>query len=288
MTKPSQDTTPTINSEWDGSRGEKWLAKVVGMEALLAPVDEPLIRALQLDAPYRIAEVGSGGGATALAILHNAPAGSVVHGFDISPALVASARQRTPPGQRNLAFHVADMATATPPSEPYHRLVSRFGVMFFDDAPAAFANLVRWLAPGGRFAFAVWGPPPDNACMTTVRDVVAEIVAVPPPDPEAPGPYRYADASKLLRLLERAGFSELEAREWRGLLPIGGELSDADSAAFALAAFSTFGDLLARAGAEALQTAQRSLTTRFSRHHHDGAVRLGACIHIITGTRSAY
>ena len=54
----------------------------------------------------------------------------------------------------------ADMATATATDGPYDRLASRFSVMFFDDPPAAFANLVRWLVPGGRFAFAVWGVQP--------------------------------------------------------------------------------------------------------------------------------
>jgi hypothetical protein len=53
------------------------------------------------------------------------------------------------------AYEIADMATAPAPPEPYDRLVSRFGIIFFDDPPAAFANLARWLAPGGRFAYAV-------------------------------------------------------------------------------------------------------------------------------------
>lgn len=70
------------------------------------------------------------------------------------------------------------------------RLVSRFGIMFFDDALAAFSNLVRWLAFGGRFAFAVWGHPAENPWMTTVRQVVAEIVDLPKPAAEAPGPFR--------------------------------------------------------------------------------------------------
>lgn len=250
---------------------------------MLAPIDEPLIRALDLVAPCRIADIGCGGGATTRDILRRAPAGSVVHGFDISPALIASARDRTPPDGRAIAFEVADMAQATP-SEPYDRLVSRLGIMFFDDAPAAFANLFRWLAPGGRFAFAVWGRTADNPWMTTVRDAVAEVVDVPSPDPEAPGPFRYADADKLLTLLERAGFCDLRARDWREVLPIGGGLPAAEAAAFALASFSSFGELLAAAGDEALERARRSLTERFSPHEHDGAVRMDACGHVFSGS----
>jgi SAM-dependent methyltransferase len=272
-------------SDWAAARGEKWRAQLAGMEAMITPVDEPLIRALHLDAPCRIADIGCGGGGTTLEILRRAPTGSVVHGFDISPASIELARARKRSDERAIAFEIADMATATAPEEPYDRLVSRFSIMFFDDPPAAFANLVRWLAPGGRFAFAVWGRPAENPWMTSVREVVAEIIDLPPPDPEAPGPFRYAEADKLLTLLDRAGFGELDVGDWRGALPIGGGLPAAEAANFALASFSSFGELLAEAGDEALNDARQSLTARFSRNQQEGAVRMDACVHIFTGAR---
>jgi SAM-dependent methyltransferase len=274
---------PTV-SDWGAARGEKWLAELAGMEAMLAPVDEPLLAALKLDAPYRVVDVGCGGGGTAFEILRRAPAGSVVHGVDISPALVEVARERAGREARAIAFQIADMATAAP-DLPYDRMVSRFGVLFFDRPQAAFANLVRWLAPGGRFAFAAWGPPSENPWMTTAREVVAGIVDVPPPEPDAPGAFRYADADSLLALLDRAGFGDLQVRDWRGPLPIGGGLASAEAARFALAAFSSFGELLARAGAEAHADARRSLTARYSRHEASGAVRMDACVRIFTGAR---
>jgi SAM-dependent methyltransferase len=272
-------------TEWAAARGEKWRAQLAGMEAMLTPVDEPLIRALNLDAPCRIVDIGCGGGGTTLEILRRAPAGSVVHGFDLSGALIEVARTRKPSDERAIVFEIADMATASAPEEPYDRLLSRFGIMFFDDPPAAFANLVRWLAPGGRFAFAVWGPTADNPWMTSVRQVVAEIIDLPPPDPEAPGPFRYAKADKLLTLLDRAGFGEFNVRDWRGVLPIGGGLPAAEAANFAIASFASFGELLAEAGNEAVDAARRSLTARLLRHQQDGAVRMDACIHIVTGRR---
>jgi hypothetical protein len=94
-----------------------------------------------------------------------------------------------------------------------------------------------------------------------------------------------AEADKLVALLDRAGFGELDAREWRGVLPIGGGLAAAEAAKFALAAFAAFGELLAEAGDEALEQAHQSLTARFSQHQKDGAVRMDARVHIITGVR---
>jgi SAM-dependent methyltransferase len=254
------------------------------LEETLRPVDEPLISAMRLDAPYRVADIGCGGGGTTLEILRRAPAGSVVHGFDISPALLESARARTRPGDPAIAFELADVGAVPPPQKAYERLVSRFGIMFFADPPAAFANLIRWLAPQGRFAFAAWSTPADNPWMTNLRDAAAEVVEVPPLDLEAPGPFRYGDAEKLLRLLGGAGFSELEVRDWRGALAVGGGMPAAEAAQFALASFSV-GELLSNASAEAVDAARASLTARFRRYEQDGIVKVDACVHVFTGTR---
>ena len=253
------------------------------MEATLAPVDEPLIDALHLDAPYTIADIGCGGGGTTLEILRRAPAGSVVHGFDISPDSIEAARERTRSEQRAITFGVADVATTT--RGPYDRLVSRFGTMFFGDPPAAFANLVRWLVPGGRFAFAVWGPAAENPWTTSVREVVAEFVEMPTQDPDAPGPFRYAEAHTLLTVLDEAGFRELHVHDWRGALALGGGLPAAAAATFALEALSSYKEQLAEVGDAAMTGARESLTSVLRAHERSGAVRMEACVHIVTGAR---
>jgi SAM-dependent methyltransferase len=277
-------TEKPATSDWATARGEKWRRNAAGTEAMLAPVNPPLIAALSLDAALRIADIGSGGGATTLDILRRAPRGSVVHGFDISPALVDLARSRIPAGEPAVAFEVADMAAA-PPRQLFDRLVSRFGVMFFDNPSAAFANLAQWLVPGGRLAFAVWGPPNENRWHATVRETVSAFVDVPGSDPDAPGPFRYAEAATLLAVLDHAGFSGLASTTWRGLLSIGGGLPPADAATFALASFSTFGELLTNAGGGVFDDARQRLTERFAEHQDGGVVRLPAIVHIVRGIR---
>lgn len=270
-------------ADWAADRGEQWRAQVDGMEAMFRAIDDPLIRGLQLVLPGRIADIGCGGGATSRELLRRAPVGSVVDGFDISPGLVALARGRAGAEAGAISFTVADAATARP-ARAYDRLVSRFGVMFFADPPAAFANLRGWLAPGGRFAFAVWGPLAGNAWMASVREVVAGIVELAPADPEAPGPFRYADGDRLLALLDAAGFAGLAVHDWRSALPLGGGLPPADAARFAIAAFSSFGERLAAAGEEAQAQAQRALTRRFADHQRGGAVWMDAWVRLVTGT----
>lgn len=284
----SQPTQPSRldSNAWAGDRSQKWNAHLPRMEATLHPVDDPLITALHLDRPYRIADVGTGGGGTALEILRRAPAGSVVDGYDISPTLIEVASARISGDACGIRFALADMATAAPADGAYDRLASRFGVMFFPDPTVAFANLVRWLVPGGRFAFAVWGRMADNPWFAQVREAMAAHLALPPGDPTSPGPFRYADADVLVGVLAQAGFADITVQSWRGALPIGGGLPASEAARFALASFSSFSELLSAAGDPVAQAVQHSLAQRWERDHGTGAVRLDARVHVVTGRRS--
>jgi SAM-dependent methyltransferase len=194
------------------------------------------------------------------------------------------ARQRLKPTER-ITFEVADMQSAPPPGEPYDRLVSRFGTMFFPAPPTAFANLHRWLNPGGRFAFAVWGKQSENPWFTTVRQVLSDLITLPAPEPDAPGPFRYADSDKLLALLRQAGFSNLAVNDWKGLMPMGGGLPAPKAATFALSAFSNFQELLQQAGPTKFADAEKILTERYLKLDSADSVKVEACVHIVTGAR---
>jgi len=280
----TQAGPPSAIFDWATGRGEKWRDQLVAMEAMLAPVDEPLIDALKLDCAYRIADLGCGGGGTTRELLRRAPLGSSVDGFDISPPLIEAARANVQERESNIAFSLADVSQAPPPRAPYDRLLSRFGIMFYADPAGAFANLARWLAPGGRFAFAVWGRALDNPWQSMVREIAAEVVDLPKPDPAAPGPFRYAEPEILISLLDRAGLTELRVSDWHGTLAIGGGLPAAAAAEFALRSSSIAEPVIA-AGEPVFESARQALAARFARHQASGVVRLGASVLIVTGSR---
>lgn len=261
---------------WAGGRGALWREKLDGMEALLAPIDAPFLEALALDAPCRIGEVACGGGGTTRAIAAAAPAGSEVTGFDISADLIDAATARAGGVAR---FLQADAATWRP-DRPFDRLASRFGVMFFDDPAAAFANLRHWLAPGGRLAFAVWGPAAEVGFLAQTRAAIGSAMALPPADPDAPSPCRYGDSAKLIALLEDAGFQGVAAQTWRGELPVPGG-SPEEAADFLLSSSSSAAPL-AEAGPEVRATAHAALSASLARHLRDGAVYVPVRVEIVT------
>lgn len=262
---------------WADARGRQWRDQVDGMEATLAPVDAPLIAALRLDGPLDVAEIGCGGGATTRAIASALPAGGTVEGFDISADLVAAARERVGDVAR---FTVADAGRFLP-ERRFDRLASRFGIMFFDDPAAAFANLRGWLKPGGRLAFAVWGPGSEVGFMRAVRDGIASVMPVAPPDPDAPGPCRYGDPARLAALLEHAGFADAASTTWRGELPVGGGLPARAAAEFLVASSSTAAPLADADPALRLR-ALDAIEAACAAHERDGLVRMPVRVEIVT------
>ena len=273
-------------AEWSGERGEAWRDSMGPLEAMLAPVNMPLIEALDLDAPYRIADIGCGGGETSIALARNAYPGSAVEGFDISPALIDAAKAKEAYGQVPIHFNVADAEQPLGDTALFDRLTSRFGIMFFPNQETACSNLANWLKPGGRFAFAVWGPAPDNPWMSSIRDVLKDHIVIPTPEPGAPGPFRYADADEFGSLLQSSGFSDVKSQSWKEQLSLGGGLAADAAADFALSAFS-IGQLLNQSDQLTAQAARLDLASLFSEHVTDGDVRMDAHVHIVTGTRAA-
>jgi len=275
--------TPPVDQSalWNGPGGQVWVAQQAILDGLFQPMADLLVAELP-ETVTQLLDVGCGTGASLLASAAARPATHST-GLDISAPMLALARQRAEAAGLDADFIVADAQRHPLPSAHFDWIQSRLGVMFFNDPPAAFANLRRWLVPGGHFAFAVWGPVADNVWMTATRAAVAEVINLAPIDLLAPGPFRYGDVVPLLALLGRVGFVDVTATDWRQTLPIGDRLSASDAAQFALASFSSFAELLSKAGGDAPNRARRALVARFTAYEHEGAVLMPARVHIITG-----
>ena len=88
-------------------------------------------------------------------------------------------------------------------------IVSRFGVMFFDDPVQAFANLRTATRKGGLLRILVWRSPAENPFMTTAERAAAPLVAIPQREPDAPGQFALADERRVRAILEKS--------DWRGI-----------------------------------------------------------------------
>ncbi len=198
-----------MSAYWDRA-GKVWVEQQALLDRLFAPIGEAVLERADLRAGEHVLDVGCGAGATTFAAAwRTGPAGRAL-GVDISPALVELARRRAGElGLEGVEFLLADAQTQG--FEPaFDAIVSRFGVMFFPDPVAAFANLRRALKPGGRLAFACWRSPQDNAISQVPLDAAAPFLPAPLAfEKDAPGRFGFADPDRTRGILQAAG--------WRGI-----------------------------------------------------------------------
>jgi len=211
---------------WNGPAGEKWVKNQAVMDASLAEATAGLLPLADIQPGERVLDIGCGSGELSLLAADAVGAGGQVIGADISKPLLALARQRAM-GRGNVRFIEANAASYAFAPE-YDLLVSRFGVMFFDDPQTAFANLRRAMAKGGRLAFVCWRPVAENEYAAMPFDIARPLMpALASPDPYAPGPFALSDPDRLRGILAGAGFSGIAIAKLDGMMRMGATAEEA-------------------------------------------------------------
>ena len=265
---------PIEAGEWAGAMGDNWLANIDGFEGMIASVGAALMARAAFAPGERVVDIGCGGGATTIEIGPAVGPEGEALGIDVSESLLATARTRAA-GAGNVHFLAADAATVTLDA-PRDRLFSRFGIMFFNDFPAGFANMHRMLRPDGRADFSAWAPASENGWIIDMQAILAKHVERPKPEPNAPGPFALQDVDFARPLMESAGFRSVEFDLWRGEQLVGGSGAGPEQAAdFVLNAMS-FKDALVEQPAAVLDQVRGELVAMFTAHYRDGAVRMPA------------
>jgi SAM-dependent methyltransferase len=195
---------------WNGPSGENWIRFEEHHDRGLRRWGEAVLAAAAPAAGERVLDVGCGTGWMTRTAARAVGDGHAL-GVDISELLVARATAKAEDeGVANVAFTVADAQDHRFEPESVDLAISRFGVMFFADAVAAFANVARALAPGGRLAFACWQELRHNHWILVPFGAMAAEVGPPePPAPDAPGPWSLADPDRVRSVLGAAGFVEV-------------------------------------------------------------------------------
>ena len=204
---PAQQFNEAQRERWNGEDGEFWVRQQDRLDRTLAPVTGPLLAFAAPRTGSTVIDVGCGCGATTIELARTVgPSGRVI-GLDISEPMLslATTRLREFPNATTMLGDAADLPLSDLNAE---LIVSRFGVMFFGDPVAAFANLRTGLAPGGRVRFACWRPISENPWLQIPLHAVYEHASrLPKPEPEEPGPFAFADTDRVTRILTSAGFT---------------------------------------------------------------------------------
>ena len=137
---------------WNTKSGPKWVQHDASMNTRLRLVTDGLLKRASPQSGDRVLDIGCGGGATTERFAQVVGPKGKVLGIDISEPLLALARSRCNE-LAQVSFENADAQVHPLPQQSFDLIISRFGVMFFGDPYAAFANLGKALTPGGLLHF---------------------------------------------------------------------------------------------------------------------------------------
>jgi SAM-dependent methyltransferase len=196
---------------WNGDEGGYWADQDALFNASIARYDATFLAAPEIEPGDCVLDIGCGTGQTTRAAAQSAPDGRAF-GVDVSVPMIDRARKRTAEeGIANAAFEAGDAQIYPFEAAAFDAVISRTGVMFFADAPAAFANIARATRPGGRLALLVWQSLADNEWMREFRRIAAAGRDMPTPPPNAPGPFAFADPNYTRTVLASAGFADVQS-----------------------------------------------------------------------------
>ncbi|QCI68462.1 class I SAM-dependent methyltransferase [Phreatobacter stygius] len=271
---------PTDNEQtrlWNGRAGQAWVEAQEVINRMFRPIEELLVEAVSAGPGGRVLDVGCGTGSITLAVARLAGAKGGCVGIDISEPMIAAARASAERDGTPARFIIADAQTHAFEPASFDMIISRFGVMFFDDPVRAFANLRRAARADAELSFVAWRGAEDNPFMTTAERAAAPLLPdMPARRPGAPGQFAFADQGRVRQILEDSGWAGIEIRP----IDMACTLPETELAGY-LTRFGPLGQILPELAAETRAGVVDTVRAAFDPYVHGAEVRYTAACWLV-------
>jgi ubiquinone/menaquinone biosynthesis C-methylase UbiE len=221
---------------WNSTYTRAWADEYEAIDRLLAGLTRVAVDHAAPKLGERVVDIGCGSGTTVLELAARVGPGGYVLGADVSKPSVEKARERiAAAGIRQAEVALCDVSNHVFPANSSDLVFSRFGVMFFADPVATFANIRKAMKRDGRLALAVFRTLQENKWATAILAAVRHLLPpITPPGPEDPGQFSWGDAARVHRILETAGFQDVSLTPHDPAMPLAGRGGAAEAASFML------------------------------------------------------
>ncbi|MEO0412353.1 MAG: methyltransferase domain-containing protein [Pseudomonadota bacterium] len=211
---------------WNADAGDFWAKEADTLDGILEPFLQPVLSGLNGSEPTALLDIGCGAGALTLAAKEAFPAAQCT-GLDVSHPMLQVAKARAAAAGADVKFIEGD-ATLAELDTLADAMISRYGIMFFEDPVDAFTKLHALMRSGGRFSAVCWQEMPKNAWLAVPMMSAIPLLKEPPqpPDPHAPGPFAFADKARVLSIFKAAGWRDVSMERWHGKLRLPGSTLD--------------------------------------------------------------
>ncbi|MEV7557672.1 class I SAM-dependent methyltransferase [Streptomyces sp. NPDC089795] len=267
---------------WNGYEGAQWARSQERWDAVNDGFNQPLLDAAAVLGSDRVLDVGCGAGRTTRLAARRAAHGRAL-GLDLSGPMLDKARESAVrEGVQNVAYVQGDAQVHPLDPESFDAVISRYGMTFFTDPVAAFANLHRALRPGGRLAFVCAAEAEANEWLAALASLEDILPLGGFGQPGGPGMFSLTDPGRIRELLAAGGFGGVDVQRVEASGNWGSDAADA--AAFLLDS-GPGRHLLDQVAPPARDAARQALTAALRRHETDTGVWLRSSSWLVTAER---
>jgi len=151
------------------------------LEAFTSGTAAQLVTHARVAAGQRVLDVACGTGVVAVTAARR---GATVTALDLTPELLARARDNAQIAGVSVDWHEGDVERLPFPDGGFDVVLSQFGHIFAPRPAVAIGEMLRVLRPGGTIAFSTW---PPELCVGRLFALTGRFMPPPPPGVVPPG-----------------------------------------------------------------------------------------------------
>jgi len=277
-----------INNEqfefWNKGIGQKWVDEDESMNERLSILTEELFLKSKIKKDDKVLDIGCGGGQTSFEASKLVGSNGYVVGADISKILLELA-ERKYSQIKNLDFKYCDVQNYEFKKNEFSKIISRFGVMFFENPFAAFKNIYNSLKYNGFLNFVCWTNVMENEFFTAATNIIIRHLNKDFPEiTRSPGPLAFSDEKYINEILSYSGFKNINVEKVYSLITTN---DSAEKDGELLLSIGLGGRLLAEENLsdEKLLSIKDEIINMCIERQKDGKITYNACLNYVSATK---
>ena len=203
-----------INDEqyeyWNKGIGQKWVKEDNSLNERFAILTKEFFSRANINKNDKVLDIGCGGGITSFEASKLVGKDGYVLGADISKILLDLAKKNFS-SIKNLEFKYCDVQNYNFEKNIFSKVISRFGVMFFENPIVAFRNIYNSIQDGGSLHFVCWTNVLENEFFTAAANIIIKHLNKEIPQvTRAPGPFAFGEKKYVKQILNASGFKNIK------------------------------------------------------------------------------
>ena len=203
---------------WNKGIGQKWVKEDNSMNERFTILTKEFFKRAKIEKGDKVLDIGCGSGITSFETSKILGNDGYVLGADISKILLDLA-EKNYSNIKNLEFKYCDVQNYEFEKNSFSKVISRFGVMFFENPIKAFKNINNAIQEGGSLHFVCWTNVMENEFFTAAANIIIRHLDRGFPElTRAPGPFAFSEKKYVKEILNAAGFENIKVEKVYSLI----------------------------------------------------------------------